>query len=398
MIEEGKENVSFTDSSEAVKVSENSKEDTKVEELSIASENESQSTVFLPQFEFDAPRYKNFSLKKWNETRRMLNRIVLKIEDPSSEEISEESTEEFDEAKQDGMTEEFSLLMNFDDPESVFFASHSAKANEDGETDYEELDAWFGRFHPLHEPLRPQTPPGPLLSPERVNHRFHRTFQSTFKTNSPQNSPINSGTFTPVLKSPMSSPSKSVTLSPAKAILSSPNKTLISSPNRLNLSPKRLFSSPGRSQPASPTKFSSPLRSSASSSTCPISRIGLRSKPARVLKSEPVSANVSPNDQKDSERPAEEAETFNGNLLSKSKPLRFTPKASPLSLLPTTDTQSFVNIATPHESEDSAQSKRAKLSVKRPIIKKTDEKAELDDIKKLLNQHNNRLRPHHNKR
>ena len=338
------------------------------------AENSSVSEVIepcpiLPQYEFDAPRYKNFCLKKWRPIRRLLNKIVLKIEEPENEE-EETETEAETEDSNDGVTEEFSFLMNFEDAEQLF-----NKTVDDGETDYEELDAWFNRFHPLHEPLRPQTPPGPLLSPERTN--LHRPLRGTWATpprhapSSPlkQSPSLSSSTkASPTKTNPLSSPIKSH----KNSLLASPIKTkLLSSPVR-TFSPLTRISS----------LTSSPTRSPLTAAPVAPVKIGLRAKAARVLKPED----------------GESKETGNDSLVKKTES---ESKAEVNNAVISTETQAkSTSSALKREHAEAASFDNHHQPLKRARSKKgsSSSQVDLDDIKKLLNQHNNRIRPHSNKR
>ncbi len=307
---------------------------------------------FLPQFEFDAPRYKNFCLKKWRPTRKLLNKIVLKIEESEEEEEEDEEVESTSQesAFTDGVTEEFSFLMNFEDAEHIL----SKSSVDEGETDYEELDAWFNRFHPLHEPLRPMTPPGPLLSPERssTQHRPLRSFAFQPRSStgpsfaSPTRSSITGPSITtplrPVASSPLKQPLSSPKYSPKHSPLSSPIKSrLLSSPVR-NFSPLTRISFLN----SSPTR--SPL-TAAPFAVAPV-KIGLKAKAARVLK--PESQDSSP--------------------------------IEPVIVKPI-EPESLKRMHSETQIIDHS---------KRPKLKSSN--VDLDDIKKLLNQHNNRIRPRSN--
>lgn len=374
-------------------------------------------TPFLPQFEFDAPRYKNFCHKKWRSTRRLLNKIVLKIDESST---SEDEDEDVDEkradanALKDGVTEEFSLLMNFEDAEQLFSKSLD---EEEGETDYEELDAWFNRFHPLHEPLRPMTPPGPLLSPERtaIQHLPLRNFPTTSSPQKPPSfssprspakqqqqqqfqmaprptsplkqvtsnqSPLRPATLqSPQRKQPLQSPIKqqqhfssnspiSGNNSPIRRmqspLLSSPIRTFSPLARLSSLQSSPILRSPQKKSFSTPATVGTSVCSSGAAPKSPL-KIGLRAKAARVLKPE------SPLNDSISNPPTQEPA-----VAAAKRKLHERNEETPAA----------------HAASDNDDSRAKRSKRKKAAAVEVD----LDDIKKLLSQHNSRLRPHSNKR
>ena len=183
----------------------------------------SDQICWSPRYEFDAPRYTNFGSNKYRETRRILNKLILgETEANPEEQKSVEDKMEVD--------VEMNHMLDSDDELSELSLTRSPSSSSDSG-----IDEWFDRFHPLHEPLRPMTPPGPQISPERRGNL--RSFIG------------------------------------------------------LNASPLKLDT-----DGLSSSFTQSPNASVNTPSKGPNTRIGLRSKPARVLKSSngPASSSASP--------------------------------------------------------------------------------------------------------
>lgn len=221
-----------------------------------------------PRFEFDAPRYTNFSSKKYRETRRLLNKIVLHKEESSGSSSNSETEAEEDDSEHNcggnsssgdelelfqlGMTEEFNLLMRIETSTGEF-------------NDFDDCDTdWFTRFHPLHEPLRPMTPPGPLISPEKS----HRT--SSFRPEALLESIEKRGSSPSYNRSNLSSPIRSNQHNTNTNINSSPSFK------------QQQHSSPLQKQKQQQSFVA--LTSINTPSKGPTTRIGLRAKPVRILK------------------------------------------------------------------------------------------------------------------
>jgi hypothetical protein len=425
-------------------MSENNSDNQENRQLSpLKTEEEGNKICWSPRFEFDAPRYTNFSSIKFRETRRLLNKLVLNQEDP----------EESEETK----NEEIPAVLNDESDSEAFEDLISFTLRED--SDSSDIDEWFHRFHPLHEPLRPMTPPGPLISPEKLFFTFKP--QQSLKA-SPFNfnssgvaSPKTFNTVNCELNTPSKGPNTRIGLrsKPARVLKTSNiNNSFDSSPSSLvrsNFSTN--FSTSTNNHPlSSPTGGSSLRDSGAILTASPIrsnmgsTNINLLSSPKRThtnLAASPVRTNLnfimsSPLKQQH-------------HNMTPSHRLSSTSDASSITLSVSSLTKTFYNETIPRlssltnrtEQNDSNVTQansplKAKLKFSEgtssPLRKavgilqleeeapmvlkgtnnlkkrftdktaiKTDPKKhrptvneELEDIKKLLSQHNNRIRPH----
>ena len=258
---------------------------------------EDEKVCWSPTFEFDAPRYTNFSSKKFQEMRKLLNKLVLNQEEDSEE------------------VEDVNIILSpqddkiIDESEEDFQDLISFTLRED--SDSSDIDEWFNRFHPLHEPLRPMTPPGPLISPEKLFIFKPTTVQNSLKAsplklNSPSSTVSNCELNTPskgpntriglrskparVLKPNQnqtgsnfnSSPSSLVRSNFSGRLLSSPTKTNVSSPIRIDQNQNRKnFSPVKQNNLMTPTRLSA--TSNASSITLSFSSL------TKTFYNEPIS-------------------------------------------------------------------------------------------------------------
>lgn len=399
-------------------------------QLSPIKTEENDKICWSPRFEFDAPRYANFSSNKFRETRRLLNKLVLNQDDDSSEDSKESRINDNNTAITTDFNSDsdgFEDLISFD-------------------SDSSDIDEWFNRFHPLHEPLRPMTPPGPLISPEKLfvfrpqplNLKASPLKLNSADANSPKLSAVNCDLNTPskgpntriglrskparVLKSNNNLSNSSFNSSPSSLVrsnfsnnqnsnnssdnpLSSPTRrnlvnspvrsNILSSPIRTNQNNMALLSSPFKNI----SRLSSPIRQQQQQSTLTPSRLSSTSNASSMTLSvssltktfynEQMSIVSSPTRQTNCD--------FDTNSPLKMKTKFSEGISSPL--------RKAVGILQLEEEESKNQNNNLKkrlTSTNETILTKKHRPAkidaELEDIKKLLSQHNNRIRPSNKKK
>lgn len=352
-----------------------------VEEIipSLENDNDEQSAVqcWSPRFEFDAPRYTNFSSKKYRDTRRLLNKLVLNQE---SETETTDNTSDIAIVK----TEDNSELPQEDDELFMWDFEDSS-----------DIDEWFDRFHPLHEPLRPSTPPGPLISPEK---RFYSpTLSNVFRPQSLKASPLKldfssdiPSKASPLVNNSINTPSKGpntrIGLRSKPARVLKPNGSFNSSPTTT----KSDFSSTAININSSPIR--TPARASMASSPITLSVSSL----TKTFYSNDVLSLASPG----SKSPTKSIYT-NGavSLIPSSSPLRMKTKFSEGTASPLRTAVGILQLEEPPQQSEfkkrlTSTTTTAVVEIKQKTVKKPKIEAELEDIKKLLSQHNNRIRPH----
>lgn len=382
--------------------------------LSPLKTEENENFCWSPRFEFDAPRYTNFSSKKFKETRRLLNKLVLNREDC--------------EEGQDELVSKRENISNFIADESDFEDLISFTMGQD--SDSSEIDEWFNRFHPLHEPLRPMTPPGPLISPEKLF-----TFKPQQSLKASPKSGVNCELNTPskgpntriglrskparVLKS--NSSTGSFDSSPSSLVRSNfstnHNNNSLSSPTR-NHSPVRtnLLSSPIRNH--SPIKnLSSPIRNFSSNfiQSSPLKQQNVQQNRQNSVISTPTRLSSTSNTSSITlsvssltktfyydPMPSVSSPTIQSDLIKPSNsPLKMKTKFSEGVSSPLRKAVGILQLEDEHpfNPNNNGNNLKKRLTetlpnneVKRHRPVKIE--AELEDIKKLLSQHNNRIRPH----
>ena len=379
---------------------------------------ENDKICWSPRFEFDAPRYTNFSSIKYRETRRLLNKLVLNQEDPEEEEPPEKLRK----------CQEIPTFSSDESDSEAFEDLISFTLRED--SDSSDIDEWFTRFHPLHEPLRPITPPGPLISPEKL---FIFKPQQSVKasplklSSSGGASPKISNTMNCELNTPSKGPNTRIGLrsKPARVLKSnnsntsfdsspsslmrsnfSSNNNPLSSPTRTstaNLLNNNLAVSPIRtnqnflmSSPLKPMPISTPSRlstaSNASSITLSVSSL------TKTFYNEPMPPRCTSS-------PTIQSENNLSKLFPPNSPLKTKTKFSEGASSPLRKAVGILQL----EEEPSLSS--TSINLRKRLTDETTTKvepkkhrkavkidADLEDIKKLLSQHNNRIRPHNNKR
>jgi hypothetical protein len=407
----------------------------------LKTEQDGNKICWSPRFEFDAPRYTNFSSIKFRETRRLLIKLVLNQEDP----------EESEEAK----SEEIPAVFDDESDSEAFEDLISFTLRED--SDSSDIDEWFHRFHPLHEPLRPMTPPGPLISPEKLfTFKPQQSLKaSPLKLNSSGGaSPKILNTVNCELNTPSKGPNTRIGLrsKPARVLktnninnsfdsspsslvrsnfststnnhpLSSPTRTqrgsslrdsgavLTASPIRSNIvsTDINLLSSPIRTHTnlaVSPVRtnqnfvMSSPLKQQHHNMT-PSHRLSSTSNPSSVTLSVSSLTKTFYNETMPRlSSPTNRTEQNDSNLTQASSPLKTKLKfsegtSSPLrkavGILQLEEEAPMVLKSTNSLKKRFTDKMAIKIEPKkhRPTVNE-----ELEDIKKLLSQHNNRIRPH----
>lgn len=408
-----------------------------------------------PTFEFDAPRYTNFSSKKFSETRRLLNKIVLNQEDNTAEE-----EEEKDEGNNDDSTNSrinfISMDIVVENEDEDEFVSFNIEDYVDESSD--EIDEWFNRFHPLHEPLLPQSPPGPLISPERSGFKPQSLRASPlkldFSNDSPakrkqqpdfsaaNNSPIKSASsFTPTadLNTPSKGPNTRIGLRSKPARILKPANANGSS---INSSPSSLIRSNfsdriSETRPKSPQNITNYSPKSSIHSSPTKSRLSNASSVALSISS--LTKTFYNNNSTNTANPLNLRSYNSSPLTSPTKTISLNVPSSPLKM----KTKFSEGIASPlrtavgilqldlskeslnddqNETDNDDVLISDKIPRKRPktieetvnnnisnnnnnnnnLIKKPVTRAkpridaELEDIKKLLSQHNSRIRPNNN--
>jgi hypothetical protein len=400
------------------------------------TENEEEEKFFIcPQIEFDAPRYTNFSSAKFVETRKLLNKIVLDKDDDEGNEDEAVSSSPKNEDEDEEFEKEF----------KKFFDDYSSDAD---------MDEWFSRFHPLHEPLRPMTPPGPLISPEKTavfnnngynperfitnSNKFSSlkasplkllpansssTASSPFKSKSPFKSPKPPNNF---LNTPSKGPNTRIGLraKPARilkpsidgggsggSLNSSPTKTFTSSNNfndsnnftfnsnsnliPTNHSPLRSKMTTMESNQSSPTPLTPKRLSSASDSSFASLKVSSLTKSSFLVNNNSNIKNSTTNYHQDNINSSPLKMKFSGGTaspLSKAVGILQLQNDDTILQSPPPQQQHLLRKKRSSPSESSENSLNKKFLDKRPRA----QQSELEDIKKLLSQHNSRLRPNHN--
>lgn len=332
-----------------------------------------------PRYEFDAPHFLNFSRPKYQESGRLLNRLVLHIEDAPDEPAAEDhpaAEEPVPEAEDD---------FGSDDLDEEHFFRRILKSQTAGDSSDLEGDAWFQRFHPLHEPMRPQTPPGPLITPERAAAAGDAAQAAA----SLGCCTLRTRLFANYQTNPASSPAR----------LSSPRKAHLpfSSPHS---SPQKLLRSPtaftmARGQHAADSDGSqgrSSYLSSPASPTRPAVPLGLKAKPARVLKAERSAPSSSPLSTVNADSPA----------VPPRSPLKKTFTALKRSCSHGHDELRFNSLTLNSRRQSLKKNRKDEVAATTVAANPANpakshhpraKTVNLDDLKKLLNQHNSKLRP-----
>lgn len=397
------------------------------------TEEDENKICWSPRFEFDAPRYTNFSSVKFRETRRLLNKLVLNQEETEPEPEPERTEENLVNDESD--SEAFEDLISF-----------TLRENSDSS----DIDEWFNRFHPLHEPLRPMTPPGPLISPEKlfVFKPQQSLKASPLKLNSSGDaSPKTSTTVNCELNTPSKGPNTRIGLrsKPARVLKSNNiNTSFDSSPSSLvrsNFSTNNdPLSSPTRStlrdsNIKSPIR-SSPIRPNISLLPSPIrTNTNIACSPVRINQNFIMSSPLKQQYQHQSMTPSRRLSTAsNASSITLSvSSLTKTFYNDPMARVSSPTKKAEQHEAAPHNSPLKMKTKfsegissplRKAVGVLQleeeppaPVVSSNNLKKrltdgpltnvkiepkkhrptvneELEDIKKLLSQHNNRIRPH----
>lgn len=387
-----------------------------------------------PRFEFDAPRYTNFTSKKYRETAKLLNKLVLNKDD--------------EDCKYSGSGSDSESELELDTKETFY----ELDMNMVGSSDSDDIDEWFNRFHPLHEPLRPMTPPGPLISPERSFFKLGSQslraspLKLDFSADKPMQIHSPRGR---ELNTPSKGPNTRIGLrsKPARVLKGGNNNSIDSvdnlsnncvaggngnnssihsspsslkrtnfAPNNTNRSPVRLnYNSPVRLQQQqqqnnSPTRLQPQNYSPTRSNNSPI----VRSSPIKSLMT-PTRLSISSTTSSITLSVSSLTKTFyktdtetntdtnNVNSLTQQQLLEQSTLSSPLKM----KTKFSEGTSSPLRKavgilqlEDASNNPRKRVN---ETLQDSNKKlrrsvnAELEDIKKLLNQHNNRIRPNKKK-
>ena len=328
-----------------------------------------------------------------------------------------------------------------------------------------EIDEWFTRFHPLHEPLRPTTPPGPLISPERrggsrlLGQLCLKASPLKLETESfgvsssfPQ-SPSNSKSG-PFINTPSKGPNTRIGLrsKPARVLKSSSGPSTSNSPSKsfINSSPSSLIrttnffqdSNTARRSSNSLSSFSLSPNRSASNRSVPVSPIRSASHrsdlvspirsaaysplfsptPRTPLKSQSIQSHSPSLSSTDSTISLSVSSLTKNGLAREliSSPIKqglsssmYAPPSSPLKMKskysegcasPLRNSIGVLQLQPevikrkrPPHTVDSID-KQTTVIPSNPVKNRKQPKidAELEDIKRLLSQHNSRIRPNHN--
>lgn len=370
----------------------------------------SESCCWSPRFEFDAPRYTNFSSKKYRETRKLLNKLVLNREDDA--ELESKTTGDID-ATDTNYCDDIVNITEIEDHEVIL---------DDISDDSSEIDEWFNRFHPLQEPLRPMTPPGPLISPEKISFN---SFKSAVSLNL-KASPLKLGNQSPriELNTPSKGPNTRIGLrsKPARVLKGSNTSSSSTSTNTNTNTENRYYSNGGGSLNSSPSSL---IRTNFTNSP-PIQRspIKLTSSPIRNHQS-PIITNLNSPIKQNTHNlmtptrlsinstvssvtlsVSSLTKTFynsdNNQITEPTSPLKMKTKFSEGTASPLRTAVGILQIEeidTVSVGSKKRSTETGKKSFTNEPPKKTKSmNAELEDIKKLLSQHNNRIRPNNNKK
>lgn len=368
----------------------------------IGTEEESSGNIcWSPRFEFDAPRYTNFSSKKYRETRRLLNKLVLN-QDPEGTE-----TEDDKESIVDNDSNNMDTTMTTDNDLFMWEVEDSS-----------EIDEWFDRFHPLHEPLRPSTPPGPLISPEKRALGILNSPTSIFRPQSLKASPLKldfssdlPSKASPMINTALNTPSKGPNT--RIGLRSKPARVLKPNGSSFNSSPVTTTTSA-----SSPKKeFTTVTGINSSPSRTPVRLSSARDSVTRLSNARESNTRLSNASSSITLSVSSLTKTFyNNDLLLSSpnksptrspiksqipnSPLRMKTKFSEGTASPLRTAVGILQLDEPQEPVNfkkrlPAQPENTPNSVQ-PLkpVKKQKIEVELEDIKKLLSQHNNRIRPH----
>lgn len=370
--------------------------------------SETDSSCWSPRFEFDAPRYTNFNSKKYQETRRRLNKLILGETEGDCE---TENNVEIDSKAPE----------NLDD--DIFISKSPQYSASDSSS---EIDEWFSRFHPLHEPLRPMTPPGPLISPERrrLGVGLSCLIASPLKLETDSSftqSPTQSKTAGPFVNTPSKGPNTRIGLrsKPARVLKSgagvssssnSPSKSFINSSPSSLIRSTNFFQdtstavSPARSSVPFRDSALSPLRSMRGSEFSPIrSPIRAFSPVCSPIRAFPPASRTPQHSPSLSS--TDSAISLNVSSLTKnglvspiklpSSPLKMKSKFSEGTASPLRNSILFQpEMITRKRPPNPTETLSTNLTAGSTKIRKHPKiDAELEDIKKLLSQHNNRIRP-----
>ena len=389
------------------------------------------SICWSPRFEFDAPKYTNFCSKKYRETGKLLNRLILSQEDAGDDDKKKKLAGEKEETKVQLFSKD-DIFIKYDDDD---------KYSSPSDSDSIEIDEWFNRSHPLHEPLRPMTPPGPLISPERTTNKnnFKSLWTSPLKldfSKDPSASMRNSPRCE--LNTPSKGPNTRIGLrsKPARVLKSSQSSSIgsggigivigsdsiggtsiSSSPSSLiktNFSNNLNNNSPNVRSPIRNLNYTSPIKQSQSLlMTTPTKSSVASPTSSLTLSVSSLTKHFYDNDHHQSvlNSPIKIDSPLKMKSISKSTIARSFPEASPLRKDVGIDILQIEEEkqTNPKKRSNPVESKIAPVVLSKPTSPATSSTenskkqrpfpsridAELADIKKLLSQHNSRLRPNH---